>query len=160
MADQTTGPDAPAAARREAVLLGPGEGGPGQLAGPYLIKLGGERTGGSLAVLESTFQPGEGAPPHLHRGHDETFQVVAGRFRFRCGDRVAELGPGGFCHVPRTHPHAFTAIGETPGTMLVVLSPAGFEQFFVEAMRLAADGRPDRALMESILAKYDQELVG
>jgi quercetin dioxygenase-like cupin family protein len=149
-----------AEARREPVILPPGCGGrfhvPG---GPYVIKLAGEQTGGSLAVLESTFQPGEGAPPHLHRGHDETFHVVSGTFRLRCDDRVIEAGPGGFMHVPRTHPHSFTAIGDTPATILVTLTPAGFEHFFIEAAALAASGRPDRRLMESFLATYDQELV-
>jgi quercetin dioxygenase-like cupin family protein len=144
---------------REPVMLPPGEGGRFQVPGPYVIKLAGEQTGGSLAVLESVFQPGEGAPPHLHRGHDETFYVVSGRFRFQCGERTTEEGPGGFFHVPRTHPHSFSVVGDAPGTILVMLTPAGFEKFFIEAMTLSGNGRPDREMMESLLAKYDQELV-
>jgi len=141
-------------------MLSPGEGGLFQVpAGPYVIKLAGEQTAGSLAVVESTFPPGTGAPPHLHRGHDETFYVVSGAFRFQCDDLTVEEGPGAFFHVPRTRPHSFTAIGDTPGTILVTLTPAGFEKFFIEAMALSANGRPDQEMMESILAKYDQELV-
>jgi quercetin dioxygenase-like cupin family protein len=140
---------------REPVLLSPGKGGPLHVEGnPYVVKLAGEQTADTLAVLESTFPPGEGAPLHRHQGHDETFYIVSGKFRFRCDDTVTEAGPGGFMHVPRTHPHSFTSIGDAPGTILVVLSPAGFERFFVEA-----GGRPDRAAMETILRKYDQELV-
>ncbi|WP_335936637.1 cupin domain-containing protein [Streptomyces sp. PTD5-9] len=144
---------------REPVMLPPGEGGRFHVPGPYVIKLAGEQTAGSLAVLESTFPPGQGAPLHRHCGHDETFYVVSGRFRFQCGDRVAEEGPGGFFHVPRTYPHAFTSVGDEPSTILVMLTPAGFERFFIEAARLSASGRPDRIAMQSILAKYDQELL-
>ncbi|MBO1417601.1 cupin domain-containing protein [Streptomyces sp. FH025] len=145
---------------REPIALPPGRGGRFHVPGsPYVVKLAGEQTGGSLAVVESTFAPGEGAPPHLHRGHDETFYVVSGAFRLRCDDRTVEAGPGGFLHVPRTHPHSFTAIGDAPATILVALTPAGFEHFFIEAAALAASGRPDRRAMESLLAGYDQELV-
>ncbi|MFH8381553.1 hypothetical protein ACH4E7_11490 [Kitasatospora sp. NPDC018058] len=43
--------------------------------------------------------------------------------------------------------------------ILLSLTPAGFERFFIEAAALAASGRPDRRLMESLPAGYDQELV-
>ena len=146
-------------ATREPELLPPGAGCRFHVPGPYVVKLAGEQTAGSLAVLESAFAPGEGAPLHRHQGHDETFYVVSGRFRLRCDDRTAEEGPGGFMHVPRTHPHSFTNIADEPSTILVALTPAGFEKFFIEAAGLSASGRPSREAMESILAKYDQELV-
>jgi quercetin dioxygenase-like cupin family protein len=145
-------------AGREPVLLASGEGGRFDVPGPYTVKLAGEQTAGTLAVLESTFQAGEGAPLHRHQGHDETFYVVSGRFQFRCGEETFEEGPGGFVHVPRTYPHSFTSIGG-PSTVLVMLSPAGFEKFFIEAAGLSASGRPDPAAMRTVLQKYDQELV-
>lgn len=85
--------------------------------------------------------------------------MVGGAFRLRCDDQVTEAGPGGFMHVPRTHPHSFTAIGDTPAVILVSPTPAGFERFFIEAAALAVSGRPDRRLMESLPTGYDQELV-
>ncbi|WP_371515378.1 cupin domain-containing protein [Kitasatospora sp. NBC_01300] len=146
--------------RREPVALAPGQGGRRHVPGsPYVVKLAGAQSGGSIAVLESTFEPGQGAPLHLHRGHDETFYVVSGAFRLRCDEHTTEAGPGAFLHVPRTHPHSFTAIGDTPATILVTLTPAGFEEFFIEAAALAADGRPDRRTMQTLLARHDQELV-
>ncbi|MFJ1935163.1 cupin domain-containing protein [Kitasatospora sp. NPDC088160] len=145
---------------REPVALAPGHGGRRHVPGsPYVVKLAGAQSGGSIAVLESTFEPGQGAPLHLHRGHDETFYVVSGAFRLRCDEHTTEAGPGAFLHVPRTHPHSFTAIGDTPATILVTLTPAGFEEFFIEAAALAADGRPNRRMMQTLLARYDQELV-
>ncbi|MFJ7498002.1 NAD(P)H-binding protein [Streptomyces sp. NPDC097727] len=140
---------------RKPVRLLPGEPGVFDVPGnPYSVKLTGEQSAGTLAVLQSTFAPGEGAPLHRHQGHDETFYVVSGAFRFRSGEDITDAGPGTFFHIPRTVPHAFTGIGDEPNTLLVMLSPAGFEHFFIEAMT-----HPNPATIQTMLAKYDQELL-
>src|SRR3712207_510842 len=71
------------------------------------LKATGERTGGSLVLLENLTAPGGGPPPHVHTREDEFFIVLDGTFEIRIGDERHLLGPGGFAFVPRGTVHNF-----------------------------------------------------
>ncbi|MFF2080198.1 cupin domain-containing protein [Kitasatospora sp. NPDC058162] len=128
------------------------------LGNPWSVKLSGGQTAGTLAVIEGTFAPGTGAPPHLHRGHEECFYVLGGEFRFRAGEETVEAGAGGFFYVPRGAAHGFENIGDGPGRLLGLITPAGYEEYFIE-VGSQPPGPPDFAALQAIFAKYDQELV-
>src|SRR5687768_7091356 len=76
------------------------------------FKATGERTGGSLVLLENLTAPGGGPPPHVHTREDEFFYVLDGTFEIRIGDELHELGPGGFAFVPRGVVHNFRNAGD------------------------------------------------
>lgn len=113
-------------------LLRPGEGKPiWQLGNHFTLKAGADETRGAFAVLE---QVCTGAPPpmHVHEREEETFYVLSGSINLYVGDEVHAAEAGSFCVVPRGLPHSFTSTSDEPARMLVIVSPPGFEEFFVE----------------------------
>ena len=65
------------------------------------VKATAETTGGGFGLLESWVAAGSSPPLHVHHREDESFWVLEGRVRFRCGD-VEFLGePGSFVFLPR-----------------------------------------------------------
>ncbi|MCX4856341.1 cupin domain-containing protein [Streptomyces canus] len=145
------------AARRRYVLLPPAGGEHLNIFGnSFSMKLSGDDTDGSLAMIEAVFPPGGNAPPHLHRTHTEAFYVVRGRFEVLTGDELIEAGPGAFCYAPRGVPHAFKNIGDEPGTLLSVINPAGYENHFREIDAIAP-GQATPEVLKEIFDRYDQE---
>lgn len=112
------------------------------LGSRYRYKVVGESTNGAYSLVEETLLDDEGPPLHVHEREEEAFYVLAGRGIFVVGDDRRELGPGDFVVVPRGAPHALARTGNEL-RMLVITSPAGLEQFFVEvARRESATGKP------------------
>ncbi|NJC69939.1 cupin domain-containing protein [Planosporangium thailandense] len=139
------------------VLLPPGSGEDMNIFGnAFSMKLSGNESGGSLAIIEAVFPPGGNAPPHLHRTHTESFYVVSGLFRVRTGDEIVEVGSGAFCYAPRGVPHAFENIGDEPGTLLSVINPAGYENHFRE-INAIPPRQANSAVLKEIFDRYDQE---
>jgi quercetin dioxygenase-like cupin family protein len=125
------------------VLLGPGEGqhiSMGQTTDYFVLKAGGEDTTGHVALLEYHAQPGSpGVPLHEHDGHDEGFYVVSGQLEVQLGDEVGLFGPGSFAYVPRGVAHRFGNPTDEPCLFLATFSPAGFERFFLERLRVVEE---------------------
>lgn len=96
------------------------------------IRIRGRDTGGALAVVESNNQPGSGPPPHVHSREDETFQVLEGEYEFNVGGKTIRAQKGATIFAPRGIPHVFRCTSQTPGRLMVVITPGGFEQFFEE----------------------------
>ena len=118
------------AARPFAVPPGEGTTIQGPAGGPLTFKARGEQTGGALTAIENVIAPGDGPPLHVHANEDEAWWVIDGTLRFRLGEETAEAPAGTFVFVPRTVPHAFQNVGETPARILVLFTPAGMERFF------------------------------
>jgi mannose-6-phosphate isomerase-like protein (cupin superfamily) len=140
-----------------------------RLAGDLLtFKVTGAETMGAYAAAEVTVWPGGGPPPHIHHREDEAFYILEGEFEFLAGDRAVRATTGGFVHGPKGIPHTFKNVGATPGRMLVIASPAGFEEFVREAGEPTTDRAtqppgPGPAEIERLMhvsPKYGIELVG
>jgi uncharacterized protein (TIGR03086 family) len=84
---------------------------------------------------------GSGPPRHVHADHDEIWYVLEGRFTFALGDRQFEAAEGEVVVGPRGVPHTFRAETER-SRLLDVHLPGGFERFFVQAGRPAAELLP------------------
>ena len=117
------------------------------------LKATGERTGGSLVLIENLTAPGGGPPPHVHTREDEFFYVLDGTFEIRIGDQLHQVGPGGFAFVPRGTVHNFRNTAETPSRILVGFTPAGIEGFFRESGRPATDDGPAPPVDEDEIAR-------
>jgi mannose-6-phosphate isomerase-like protein (cupin superfamily) len=123
-------------------------------------------TGGLFALWEALAPPGDSPALHVHRADDESFFVIEGRLRFRCGDRDIAAGPGSFVFLPRGVPHSFVVEGSNNARFLGLLTPGGGEQFFVDAGRPAeAEGLPpkmppDIELLKRMSAKHGIQIVG
>ncbi len=98
---------------------------------PY--KVLGSDTNGAYSILEVTTLPGEGPPVHSHAKEDEGFYVLEGTFRFWIGDAdPVDVYAGAHVFSPRNVFHKFQNVSEVPGKMLLVFTPAGCEQYFVD----------------------------
>ena len=77
------------------------------------------RGSSDISIVEVIAEPGHGTGVHNHPG-DEHHYVTAGRFRLTQGDHVVELGPGDYLRWDGLVPHEAEAIGDEPGSMLIV----------------------------------------
>ena len=68
------------------------------------VMLGGEQTGGTLAVIRTPVAPGAGPAPHVHALEDELYLVAEGRISYLADGRWTEVGPGGVVYLPRGTP--------------------------------------------------------
>jgi mannose-6-phosphate isomerase-like protein (cupin superfamily) len=107
------------------------------------IKADTEKTNGAMTVLELVIAARSGPPLHTHLREDELWYVLEGDFRFKTGDAMLQVSPGGMAFGPRRTPHCFQNTGEVPGRLLVVTAPSGAERFFEEFAGLGPDAGPD-----------------
>lgn len=122
-------------------VLGAGEGRSVWVVGDrYTIKAGGADTGGAFALIEALVPPGGGPPPHVHRREDEAFYVLEGELRFHADGRDFTAGAGAWVALARGSLHHFRNVGDRPARMLIVVTPAGLERYFLEVGRPAVEG--------------------
>ncbi|HWO43848.1 MAG TPA: cupin domain-containing protein [Candidatus Eisenbacteria bacterium] len=77
--------------------------------------------GDQMTFLEIHYQPGVGAPMHVH-SHESLAYVVKGKVKMTVGQDVYTLGPGDVCRHPRGVPHAVEGIEES--VVVEIKSPA------------------------------------
>ncbi len=132
------------------IVVEPGQGRSVWLGGMGVVfKVSGAETGGAFVIVEHPIEPGRLVMPHVHTHEDEYSYVLEGTVGARVGDREVVAGPGGYLIKPRGLMHTFWNAGPGPARLLEIISPAGFEAYFVE---LADAGAPDRR--RDLSAKY------
>ena len=92
----------------------------------------GRQTGGVYTLHEIRVSPNNGPPPHIHSREDESFFVLEGEVDFQVGDEKITAQPGTFIQGPRGIAHSFKNNTQLPARMLVLITPAGFENFVNE----------------------------
>ncbi len=128
------------------------------------VKLTSEDTGGVYSVAEEISPPQGGPPPHTHSQVEETLYVLEGEVEFLLGEDTIPAGAGSCVYVPRGALHTFKNVGTSPSRVLAVLSPGGFEKFFLEAGEPAPEGssppegEPDVGRIVEIGQKYGLEI--
>lgn len=117
---------------------------------------GGEETTGHRFTLAefSGSQSGAWTVPHLHRGFEESFYVLDGRFVFTLGEEQREATPGTYILVPRGTAHAIAA-DEGGGRFLTLMVPGGLEDMFFELGQLGPDAIRDPVARAAVSARYD-----
>src|SRR5450759_1550034 len=110
---------------------------------------------GSISLVEHLFSPGVLVPPHTHTLEDEISYVVSGEIGFRSNGKEVTLAAGGYIVKPRGELHSMWNAGSTPARMIEIISPAGFEKYFVELAEAvaAAGGVPDPSTMGAIAGR-------
>jgi len=132
------------------------------LQGPLgaILMLGGDRTAGSLSLVEHPLQPRAlGSPMHTHRNEDEYSVVLEGRVGAQIGDQTVVAGPGDVLVKPRGVPHAFWNPADQPARLLEIISPAGFEGYFARLDEIfAGQGPPDPSRLAELADRYGLDL--
>jgi quercetin dioxygenase-like cupin family protein len=111
---------------------------------------------GSISIVEHVFSPGALVPPHTHTLEDEISYVVMGDIGFRSNGKEVTLAAGGYIVKPRGELHSMWNAGSSPARMIEIISPAGFEKYFVELAEAvaAAGGVPDPSTMGAIAGRF------
>lgn len=130
------------------------------LGSEFRILLTKEQSGGRIGLFEERNDPGAGPPLHVHPDADETFLLLDGRYRFRCGKADVDAGPGAVVFVPRGTPHTFLNVGDGPGRFRCVMTPAGFEGFFPAIARRNVTLPDDMESLVAVGRDFGLELVG
>lgn len=134
----------------------PGPHGPDRPIGSIGVgfRISGDDTGGQVAIVEHPFPVGALVPPHVHTREDEFSIVTAGAIGFRSGPDGVVLQAGGYISKPRGELHTMWNAGPTEARMIEVITPAGFERFFLRLAEMFEAGPPDPATLESLAQAY------
>jgi len=126
---------------------------------PMVIRVHGRDTGGAVSVVESHDVPNGGPPPHIHHREDETFQVLEGEYEFTVGDKSFVATKGTTVFAPRNIPHTYRYLGQTPGRLMCVITPAGFEKFFEAIGALTQQQQQDIPRVIAIAKELGLEIL-
>jgi quercetin dioxygenase-like cupin family protein len=96
------------------------------------IHLAGQDTNGAFCLLVDHPPSGWSLPAHLHRGVAETIHVIDGEFEMTVDGHHGHLRAGETVHIPPDVVHGGGNVGESTGRRIVIFSPAGMENFFLE----------------------------
>ncbi len=113
-----------------------------------------------FGLIEHPIVPrGLAAPMHRHSREDEYSFVLTGRWGFQLGDEIVYGEPGDLVFKPRDVWHSFWNASDEPASLLEIISPSGFEHFFVELSRMLEEhgmSRPD--LFAALNARYGLDM--
>ena len=141
-------------------VIGPREGSAGFLGSIGVrFMIDAADSGGGFALVEHPMSARAlGAPLHRHAREDEYSYVLEGRVGALLGDQVLEAGPGSLVFKPRHQWHTFWNAGDTPARILEIISPAGFEQYFVELTALGGSRVATPVALRALAARYSLEV--
>jgi quercetin dioxygenase-like cupin family protein len=110
---------------------------------PMVIRIHGRDTGGVVSTVESHDVPGGGPPPHIHHREDETFQILEGDYEWTVGGKTFIAQKGTTIFAPRGIAHTYRYLGKTPGRLMCIITPSGFEGFFEAVGALSPEQQQD-----------------
>jgi len=118
----------------------------------------------AYTLCEAVEPAGWSAALHRHPTYDETHIICEGRYECQLGALRLDLGPGDMMFVPRGIAHSIKNIGADPGRELIISSPGGiFDAFIDEASRSlreqATGGLGPGTDFRSIAARYGIEFL-
>src|SRR3954469_11727267 len=126
---------------------------------PMVIRIYGRDTGGVVSAVESHDVTGGGPPPHIHSREDETFQVLEGEYEWTVGGKTFVAQKGVTIFAPRGIPHTYRYLGATPGRLMCVITPSGFEGFFEEISALSPQEQQDIPRVLGVAKTYGLEFL-
>jgi len=123
------------------------------------IRIHGRDTGGVVSTVESHDVTGGGPPPRIHHREDETFQILEGEYEWTVGGKTFIAQKGATIFAPRGIPHTYRYLGQTPGRLMCIITPSGFEGFFEEIGALSPQQQQDIPRVIEIAKKYGMEIL-
>jgi len=139
-----------------ATVVGPEDGEAGFL-GSIAVRfmIDGADTDQGFSLVEHPMPPRAlAAPMHRHTREDEYSFVLEGRMGALLGEEVLEAGPGDLVYKPRDVWHTFWNATDRPARLLEIISPAGFEQLFVDLAELLRTDPDNFEAADALAPKY------
>ena len=97
------------------------------------VKATSAQTGGAFGLIEQEIPAGFASPYHRHHAEDEAFYLLSGAVTFISGEQAIQATAGSYVFLPKEQPHGFRV--DAPTRMLILVTPAGFEQFVTEEVQ-------------------------
>lgn len=126
----------------------------------YRTVIGDEESEGRIALFVATVDGPGGPPLHRHDGIDEVVYVLSGEIRTVIDGVEAVYGPGEAVFVPRGVEHTYTVTTPAGASLLAILTPGGFEDFFAEASAGRLEIPRDMDRLIALAARYRLEFTG
>lgn len=126
----------------------------------YSITVTKRDSAGLIGVFEGIVPAGDGPPIHIHHNEDEVIHVLEGEYEFWLDGNITHGGPGTSIFLPRGVPHTFRVRGKHRGRNLGMVTPGGFENFFVEVASRALIIPGDMAEIVQVGSLYGLQFVG
>lgn len=126
----------------------------------------GDETNGAFSLAQNVLPVGFATPFHRHSLEEETFYLLDGEAEFLVDGKLFRVATGAVVFLPRGSEHGFRIVGDKPARMLNLISPAGFENFFLELSEpaqtdtLSAPGVPDVQRLLATSARYGVQIMG
>jgi quercetin dioxygenase-like cupin family protein len=125
-----------------------------------------EDTGGTYSFLEVRVFLGGGPAPHIQTREHEGFYIIEGKVTFNVDNQRIEAKPGTFVNIPPNVLHSFKNETDETAKLIIVLSPAGLEHFFVEVGLEVSDNNvkpppfkiEQKQNLAELASKYGMEL--
>ena len=139
-----------------AKVLGPTEG-RSEFTGSIGVRLiiDSAESGGGFSLVEHPMSARAlAAPVHRHSREDEYSYVLQGRVGAQLGEEVLIANAGDLIFKPRNQWHTFWNAGDEPARILEIISPAGFEQFFIELAKLGGLTSADPLQVGELSSRY------
>jgi mannose-6-phosphate isomerase-like protein (cupin superfamily) len=117
--------------------------------------LDGELSQGRFSLVEHPIVArGMAAPLHQHSREDEYSFILEGRWGFWQDGSVVFAEPGDLVYKPRDVWHTFWNATDGPARLLEVISPAGFDQFFLALAALIGSGQFTPDAIAALNSRY------
>ena len=124
----------------------------------FAVRLSAAATGGVFALAEVVERADGGPPQAVHHDHDETVYILEGERVMRVGEQITRAAAGAVIFIPRGTVHSHRNVGPGPHRAIVLFTPGGLEDFFVEVSE--ATGPLGPAQLVAIAARYGTEVTG
>ena len=101
-------------------------------------------------------------PLHLHSRETLVIYILEGNFSFKYGNEKIDGNQGTLLKFEKDIPHSYRKTGKTPGRLLVLFFPAGFENFFLDLglnQSKMESGEEDQVLLHVLEKKYGGKFV-
>lgn len=123
------------------------------------VRLTGAQTQGLFTLVEDNIKPTFNLPLHLHRQHRETFYILEGDVEFRLNGRTHIAQAGTVVHIPSNTQHAVRTVNGRQAKMIMLYSPAGFENT-LRQMKTFTDAQfADEKFMKEFNEKHDNFIL-
>src|SRR5579871_4050063 len=142
-------------------VVGPGDGKTGFLGSIGVrFMIDGAEAGARFSLVEHPMSAHAlAAPLHRHRREDEYSYVLAGTVGALLGDAVVIGKRGDLIFKPRNQWHTFWNAGDEPASILEIISPAGFERFFVELSDLGGVAALHTSALADLCGRYGLDMA-
>jgi quercetin dioxygenase-like cupin family protein len=123
-------------------------------AGGIRLLITSYETGGAMSMIETDVAPGGGPTYHSHSRKDEASYVVSGTAEVQIEKEIFLCNAGDRIYGPRNIFHTYRNVGDTDLKMIIVYTPAGFEQSFVDQASMLPEGKDQSEIGRMLLERY------